>query len=234
MNCYFFISLLFLAAQASCLCLQDFLQTGEKGDFFVTENQKMISLILIREKINDELIFEEISLPEEKKPTISWQDWIEKNAPGNISWQIFSLNLSTHKIDKCYSFTEETFLQLQEDTLLLPKLSILSLNLVPKEQRKKIGPPPPPGEIDRRGIFFPSCIIEGKPYKGTFEVYRGIWPKDGSPFADKIFDFYFAKNQAFPFWIHIDAGHITIMFRVIDTGKRMISPKPFPFLFQQK
>ncbi len=95
-------------------------------------------------------------------------------------------------------------------------------------ERKRVGPPPMPGEIDRRKLWKPQRILEGKKTKMTeYEVLRTKWPSDKTRLAGCIIEVYLDVNQPnfpFPYWMEIQSPHYTFKLNTVDSGRGIQSP----------
>ena len=188
----------------------------------------MITILSIRSQTAGSIVLEEVSIPSRniKKKPASWKEWIRSKAPGHTSWSILEIDRKSGEIFECYSFTRSSWIQLSSQESLIATLLTLPLEPVPLEKRRRIGPPPAPGEIDTRKNWDPPVFVEGKKQEGiSFEVYETTWPKDKSPFSGNSVILYFDKNGRFPlpFWIQVETTHANLALRTIDTGKN------FPF-----
>jgi hypothetical protein len=206
---------------------KDRLLKAQKGDFIVALQDNIYTLLLIHEVNKTSLIFSEASLPQNQKK-LPWREWIEKNAPSNIGWTLYEIDLESNKIKKCFSLSRSCYLQITDNNFFTTLLN-LPLSPLPDDKRKKIGPPSLE-DFDHRAIWNPPMIVDGVSQKTNFCVFQTNWPKDGSSLSHKTIDLYFDKNGTFPFpfWIQINTGHLDIMLRIIDSGKNLFSLKTFP------
>jgi hypothetical protein len=88
----------------------------------------------------------------------------------------------------------------------------LSMQPLPAKELRRIGPEPLKGDPDTRQIWKPSFTLNGQKVPSVeFDVFRAIWPGDGSDLAGNTVDLYFDKNEQSPFpaWIQITAAHAT-------------------------
>lgn len=210
-------------------CLKDRLERAKTGDYIVTETGKTITLVAIRSITPHSIVFEEISAPSQnltKRPA-SWSEWIKAKAPGHSSWSMVEIDPQTGAILECYSFSSSSWVQLSSQESVLATLLQLPLEKIEEASRKKIGPPPMPGETDYRKVWAPPLTFEGKTIEGAlFSVFEAEWPKDGSELATKKVAIYFDEEIHFPlpYWIQVDTTHITGNIRTIDAGKNLPSP----------
>ncbi|MBS0626508.1 MAG: hypothetical protein JSS32_10710 [Verrucomicrobia bacterium] len=205
------------------------LKKSHRGDYIVTEANKMITILAIRSQNGTSLVLEEITAPVQnlKKRPPSWSEWVKNRAPGHTSWSMVEIDLSDNQLLECYSFSRAAWLQATSQDSIISTLLHLPLKTLPADQQRKIGPAPMPGEPDTRKIWKPSLTVEGqKVEKADFEVYATEWPKDSSELAGKTVVLYFDKEGRFPlpYWIQVEAAHGTASMRVIDSGKNLPSP----------
>lgn len=212
-------------------CLKEKIPQAKLGDYIVTESQKNYSLLFIRNIESDILHLEEISIPTNQIKTFKnkWQEWMQKGAPGHTAWVVYSIDLKQNKLISCYSFDRRNLVTLEDSFLT----QLLSLPLVrqPQNERKKIGPPPLSGELDRRASWAPPIVWEGKKLeKPSVDVQITEWPDDGSQLAKCHIELYFDTTRPqflFPCWIEIKSPHYTHHFKVADSGSGIKSPLTF-------
>lgn len=212
--------------------LKENLIKGKVGDYVVTEQGGTLSVLLIRSLTSNYLILEEIDAPalqwDLKQGT--WKDWISQDAPGHTAWMTYLINLKTNELEECYSHSQGVWLPAKDPHHFLPRLLTLSLQKTPLSNRKKIGPPPSAGEDDRRSIWNPSVIIEGKKIdKPSITAWTTKWPTDGSLISECEIELYFA-TLTFPVWIEVKSPHYKVSLRAVDAGHTMLSPRPLVFL----
>lgn len=214
------------------LTLKSRLSSAHSGDYIVTEQGGTYSLILIRSISHSYLVLEEITVQPSnidiKK--ISWNTWVKNGAPGAISWSSMVFDLETNVLSQCYSHLEKQWFFIEESDYYLKKLLEMPLRPTRESERKRIGLSPNPGEIDRRRLWKPQLIRNGKKVKtAEFEVVRTKWPADKTKLAGCIFELYLdAENRSFPFpfWMEVQHPHYTFKIRAIDSGSGLQSPMP--------
>lgn len=214
------------------LTLKSRLSSASAGDYIVTEQGGAYSLMLIRSVNPNHLVLEEITVQpaniDIKK--IQWKKWVENGAPGAISWSSMVFDLETSKLTQCYSHLEKQWFFIEDSDYFVKQLFEMPLRPTRESERKRIGAPPNPGEIDRRRLWKPQLIREGKKAKtAEFEVLRTKWPADKSKLAGCIFELYLdAENSGFPFpyWMEVQHPHYTFKVRALDSGSDMQSPMP--------
>jgi hypothetical protein len=233
-----FFLLIFSLQVASAFCqdppstpnqLKKRLQHAQKGDYIVTESNKIITVLAVRARTQSSIVFEEISAPTQqlKEKPESWAHWVKNKAPGHSSWSMIEIDLSNNQLLECYSFSRSAWLKVATQESLLSTLLHLPLEKMTDDKRKKIGPPPETGEVDRRQIWNPPLTFNGQKIERTqFDAYTAEWPKDNSELAGKTITLYFDHEKKFPlpYWIQVDASYAAATMRVIDSGSRLPSP----------
>jgi hypothetical protein len=202
------------------------LEKAKIGDFTVFEANKTITLLVIRHLSRQSVVLEEISAPSSKVKPGAWSAWIQSKAPGHTSWSMIEMDLLDQSILECYSFNKNAWLPQSPQDNFLATLFHLSLTPVDVTQRRKVGPAPHEGEIDRRKTWNPPLIIEGKKTEhSSFDVFEANWPDDRSELSGKNICLYFDREArtALPSWIQVDTGQVTASLRAIDSGHRLPS-----------
>lgn len=210
--------------------LKSRLVKANKGDFIVTAQGSVYSLLLVREINNKSITLEEIDVEQNKidLKKINWIEWVENKAPNATSWLRLTIDLEQNNIQECFSYTQKQWLFIEKSDYLFANLLTLPLIPTKDHERKRIGPAPNPGEIDRRKLWLPQVIRSGEKIKDPhFEVVRTKWPQDKTRLAGCIFELYLdAENQNFPFpyWMEVQHPHFTFKVRTIDSGSGLESP----------
>lgn len=223
-----FLPLFFLLCSFTTT-LRDKFKQAEVGDYVVTEQGKNYSLLCVHALSETTLVLEEITAPASllDPSKISWQEWIDAKAPGHTAWNLYEIDLEKGALIGCYSVARQGWLRLDDSELFLPKLLALPLEPTPVAERKKIGPPPQGGEEDRRALWLPPVVIEGKKKnKPPVEVLHSRWPKDNTLMSECAVEFYFSPLLAhfpFPHWIEISSPHYTLKVRTLDSGKGVMN-----------
>lgn len=223
----FLTSLLLSTSYGEDLSLKSFLSRAKEGDYIVAESMKMFTLIRVRACQPQTIVLEEISAPSKKLPSDPWETWLKNRAPGHSSWSILELSLNDGKIQECYSFSKNAYIQLSQKESLMGSLLLQPLTTVPEAKMKKVGPAPLEGEVDVRNAWRPPFIFEGqKRENASFDVYETSWPEDGSELGGRRVTFYFDRELKIPLpiWIEVETSHVTGKIRVIDSGKGLPSP----------
>lgn len=208
--------------------LKERMEKAHPGDFLVAEAGKTTTLLAVRKTTPSSLILEEISAPSQnlKNRPASWAEWVKSGAPGHTSWSMIEIDPQNGGVLECFSFSRSAWLQMSEKESLIATLLYLPLKKVPKENQRKIGPPPMPNEPDFRKIWTPPLVYEGKKIESPrFDVYETVWPEDGSEISGKQIFVYFDQDHGLPlpFWIQVQTSHVTAALRTIDAGKNLPS-----------
>lgn len=224
-----------VSAEIPLLCLKQKFMQGKGGDFIVTAQNGHYSLLFIRMLTADRLFLEEISIPEQQidLKKINWKKWVEDKAPGHTSWTLSEIDLHSGILIECFSYSKNGWLYLDPSEQFLIRLLMLPLFPVSEKERKRIGPPPSPEEVDRRALWNPPLIIEGKKRENPiFEVLTTTWPEDDSQLSLCSIELYFSQEGfPFPYWLEVHSPHYTFKMRAIDSGHGIVSPilGPMPY-----
>ncbi len=213
----FFLLLIFPLA-LSALTLIEEMDASEAGDYLVTYQNRTYTMLLVRDKTDEAITFEEISVPRRKGggPGSPWPQWLKQGAPCHTSWVTYTIDLDTAKVHDTYSFSNKGWLE-TNDSHFLTTLLTLNFDTVPKEQRKTTG----------RGnaTWNPVLAFEGRKYRDIpFHAYKACWPRDGSQLAGKQITIYTPAKQGpypghFPYWIEVTPAPIDQKIRVVDSGR---------------
>ncbi|NGX56959.1 MAG: hypothetical protein K1060chlam5_01213 [Candidatus Anoxychlamydiales bacterium] len=221
------IILLILYISLNSFTIKEKLLEAKDGQYIVIEQNKMYSVLSIYKISKDYLVIEEASILKNMfNKSLSFKGWFEAKVKNANSHILYKIDLNNNKIIKSYSFTKKSFIALKDDENIIIQLLKLNLKKLSNDERKKIGPLLSNEERDRRKIFNPVKIVNNKKIKNTnFEVYRGVFPNNSTPFANKKIEFYFDKNSSFffPYFIEIDTGNISMIIKAIDSGDNLKS-----------
>jgi len=219
----------FLFVQFSCFghTLSEAFTKAEVGDFVVFAEQKHLTLFRIAASTEDEIAIEEITIPASliDLTAVSWKKWLEEEAPHYSSWTVTRFEKKSGTLISCLSKVNHEWIENKPLFVFLPTLFQLPLVPVPKDEQKRIGPAPMAGEIDRRKLWVPKVIVNGKELlpPPPFEVYRTKWPKDGGELSEKTIYLYFPVSKEalsyFPYWVEIVGIVGKVKLRVVDSGK---------------
>lgn len=217
--------------------LRNNLNKARQGDYLVTAQHKNYTILIIRSKDNTQLSIDEITLPMARKPkdkNFSWRKWVENGAHSNTCWVMYSIHLPSGTIQHTFSFTTNEWVTIPQSQNFLSVLLNLSLQPIPANERKKVGPPPASDSIDRRPIWQPQMIVDGTPMKGViFDAWRTRWPKDNSELSGRVIEVFLPKDSEryptyFPYWLQINGMVGKAKVRIIDSGNHLSPPARLP------
>ncbi|MFT4551481.1 MAG: hypothetical protein ACI9S8_000094 [Chlamydiales bacterium] len=203
------------------------------GDYIVTMFNKSFTVLHIFSKEDDSLIIEEVTVPVHKFPKgrpSSWNHWYKEGAEHHTSWVMYDVDLSSAKIREYYSFSRKGWLELNDTDSIFSTLLSLPFELVEKKNRRKQGPPPAPGDLDRRSIWNPRMIVNGGKIDNVlFNAWKTRWPKDGSDLAGKLIQIYLPEESNiypsyYPYWLQVQDTLGIAKVRVVDSGNNLKSP----------
>jgi hypothetical protein len=214
--------------------LRDNLKQAKKGDYIVTVQNKMYTLLHIYDKVNNNLTIEEISVPMNRVPKNkgSWRDWIALGAPYNTSWVMYVIDLTTGRMNEFFSLSKNGWYDMPQSENFLSTLLNLRLNHIPLKDRKRIGTRNEESTLEGRNVWQPQMIVEGHPVPGVFfEAWKAFWPNDGSPLSGKTIELFIPKENDkypsyFPYWLQISGFIGKAKIRIIDSGSNLKSPAP--------
>lgn len=215
---------------ASPLLMERFAQ-AQKGDYVVIQLNKNYTLLHIFDKTPTTAIIEEITVPAPYVGTLSWPDWVSQGAPHHTSWLMAEVDLQSSRILECYSFTQHGWIEIEGGENFLKTLLHLDITPLPPQNRKKVGPPNIHGLADRRPLWNPPLVFQGKTVlNAPFNAWQAEWPNDGTELAGKTIDVYLPEDMntypsCFPYWIEVRGGLVKTKVRVKDSGKDLVSPK---------
>lgn len=242
MRLLFFALLLFLPLSATdTLFLKERFAKAEAGDYLVAYINKAYTLFHIHTHTEHQLTIEEITVPNHQvDDTTNWPNWIASGAPGHTGWVMYEITPQTGEILNFYSFTHKAWTELSEANSFISNLICLEFQKVREEDRKRVGPPPLPGSLDRRRLWTPPVYFEGSRVRNApFSCWRTTWPADGTELAGKTIEAYLPDEgpypNYFPYWIEVRGNIVRVSVRVKDTGKGICSPhKGIPIRPQHK
>lgn len=224
MKKYVIIFLLFFSfGFAQDLSFKDKLYKAKKGDFIVFELNKFYSALCVFDIENTDIILEEITISKDKfdKNNISFRSWIENGAKKNNSWTIYKIDLETNKIKDAFSICKNSWIKLTTNESLITGLLNINLTKITDNQRKKNGSTT---QINTKKLWNPIKIVDSKKIiNPTFDVYKSIWPDDGSEFSNKVFEIYFSQDFSFPYFLEIQNGNLSHFIKAIDSGNNLKS-----------
>lgn len=211
--------------------LNSVLTKAQKGDFVVILQNKSFSLLHILQSEKNSLVIEEISAPIKLKSKIQgdWKKWIQQQAPGHTSWILYELNLKNCYIDQVYSCSQKSWKKNFPQEQIFATLMNLKFTSIPAQRRKKVGPPVPGGMLDDRPFWHPPIFFEGKKVKEIeSEAFFSYWPQDGSDLSGKRIEIFLISEQDlvpnyFPIWLQVSDKVGQAKFRLIDSGRELVS-----------
>lgn len=215
--------------------LRDNLQRARPGDYIVTAQRKMFTLLHIYSKQDDLLLVEEISVPmaKVKREQMAWKNWVMQGAPGHTSWVLYPIKMSRGEMLEAYSLAKNGWYKILPSDNFLSTLLNLRLTLISRDERKKVGPLFASGP-EGRPLWQPRMIVEGKVVQGvTFDAWRTQWPKDGGQLSGKTIEVFTPEQNEcypsyFPYWLQISGMIGSAKIYIIDSGTGLISPAPKP------
>jgi hypothetical protein len=221
---WFVFTLLICHSCFGSLSLKENFKKAEKGDYIVTAQCGSYTLLAIHDKDGANATIDEITIPQEKLPALSWQEWIKQGACGATSWIRFTLDLNTGQIIASSH-------GMGGQQIYLSTLLNLKLEKVPDVDRKRIGARPQPKLADRRPFWTPPLIFEGKKEEGvSFDAWRTLWPHDGTELSGQLIVAYLPPPSSpypsyFPYWLEVGGVLGKAKIRIVDTGKGLITEK---------
>jgi hypothetical protein len=233
----FCLSLYFFndSLRADEFCLRELFAQAEPGSYFVTEQNKNYTFLHIFQKNDSFIILEEVSIPLSRFPKkTTWKEWFEKGAQGHTAWLMTQINLKTGKCEEAFSFIHQGWLDLSHADHFLATLLNLKFAAVPEPERRRIGLPPGYHKTDKRPLWNPPLIVEGKiiPHV-AFSAWKTRWPNDGSELSRKIIEIYLPSFEDtpsrcpayFPYWLEVEGKMGSAKVRIVDSGMGAKSPK---------
>lgn len=234
----FLCFLLWSISSEAVLSLRENLHNAKVGDFLVTSHLKHYTLIHINAKQDNILTIEEITVPMSRitRTPFSWKEWVKDCAPGQTSWILYLVNISTGEIQRGFSLSQKMWLDISKEGSFLPTLLRLQFSAVPEGERKRVGRYEG-GSIDRRPLWQPKMVVEGQVIaEVAFSEWRARWPSDGGPLSGKLIEVFVPEESNkypsyFPYWMQVrGAAGARGTIYVIDSGSNLTSPAKFPIM----
>lgn len=234
------IMALFLPNQGNCdLFLRDKMRQAKQGDYIVATINNCYNVLLIRDKSEDWMTIEEITVPQghmQASPQgwLGWKYWVESGAPGHASWVMYKIHLPTGQMQEYYSYTQNSWGNVNGADNFLSKLLSLRLTQVPRNKMKKIGPRPSDGFLDKRRVWQPKMTFEGSPIQGVaFNAWKTQWPADNTEMSKKVVIVYLPEDDDnypsyFPYSLQIHGWTGKAKIHIVDSGRNLTSPAPPP------
>ncbi len=215
--------------------LQENIAKARVGDFIVTHQGKMFSVLHIRGKTETGLILEEISAPRDRIPKnkYNWREWVEDNAPGHSSWVMYRLNTKSGVIESSFSYTQNSWFKIRESDNFLTALLNIPFYKISLKDRKRVGPKGfHPAGNEMRDVWQPKMVVNGQTIENiTFDAWKARWPNDGTELAGKMIEVYIPEENTnypsyFPYWLQISGIIGKAKIRIVESGGELKSPKP--------
>lgn len=232
----FLVSFTTTTLTAEEIFLKDNLAKAKPGDYIVTCQNRVYTVLHINSKANQFMTIEEISISANKIPSLpfNWKQWIANQALGHTSWVLYTIDLNTGAIIRSFSFQLTGYKILPQSQNFLSTLLTLKLDRIPDKYRKKVGPVQADGSPDWRQYWQPRMIVEGQNMKNVaFGAWKTTWPKDGSELSGSTIEIYIPEpNQPyasyFPYWLEIKNSTYKTKLHIVDSGTGMQSPASAP------
>lgn len=204
---------------------------AQKGDYLVAVRNKNYTMILIEEKLGSSLVIQEITIPEPLFPRQcpTWRSWLEAGAPGHTAWVAYTVQLNTGRLDNYYSYSHQSWMKLSENDNLFSKLINLPFQPLPAHKRRLVGT-----SGGRERPWQPRMIVEGVQMPGIlFDAWEGRWPRDQTELSGKKIIVYVPQPgeqypDYFPYWMQVKGAVGKTQLRVVDSGRRLHSPRQYP------
>jgi len=214
---------------AEVLYLRDNLRKAQKGDYIVTCQSKTYSLLYVQEKNNGQIAIQEINIPTSKVPAkdFSWRNWMAQGAPGSTSRVLYSIDLETAQILNNYCLSQDGWRETRVEDNFLPTLLNLRLEIIPWNQRRRIGSSGLPNPNDKRPAWQPKVVVDGQVVpQVTLDAWRAVWPKDGSDLSGKTIEAYLPQENSnfpayFPYWLQVNGMLGNAKIRIVDSGRNL-------------
>src|SRR3990167_6146394 len=218
---------------AESTSLQARWEQAQPGDYVVTEQEGHYSLLWIRSCDKSRFLVEVITLPTAgvNLKTMRWEKWVAERAPGHTSWVLYALQRPSGKLLRCFSLSTQGWVTLSPQEQFFTRLLSLPLEAVPDAERKRIGAPPQEEESDRRPLWNPPLVIEGKKQPRTrCAAYQGLWTEPGPLEGCRVALYFSDALPRFPFpcWLEVHSAHYHFQSRALDSGRGLCSPFPLP------
>ncbi len=225
---------LMIALSSSCfasertLQLRDNLRRAKPGDYLVTAQNRNYTVMAIQKVSPRSVVIEEITVPfKSVRPGEDWKAWVLKGAPNHTCWVRFSVDLETGQLTEEISNSRQKQLQ-QAASQFLSTLLTLPFEQIPLNERRRVGPPPSSGSVDRRPFWQPKLLVEGHSLEGIrLEPFWAKWPKDGSELSGRMIEVFLPEKgqdypDYFPYWLQISGLTGRAKIRIVDSGRGLL------------
>lgn len=211
------------------LYLKDNLLKAQKGDYIVTSQGKIYSLLYVQEKNQNFISIQEVNIPSSSVPSsgFSWRNWMNQNAPGSCRRVLYHIDLNSAQIQSTHRLTSSGWVETQPDDNFLPTLLNLRLEMIPWKMRRRVGSSGLPNPHDKRPAWQPKVIADGQVVPNiTLDAWSTVWPKDGSELSGKTIEAYLPQENSgypsyFPFWLQVNGMLGNAKIRIVDSGRNL-------------
>lgn len=208
------------------LQLRDNLRRAKPGDYLVTAQNRNYTVMTIQKVSPRQVVIEEITVPFKtvRAGEVSWKDWVAKGAPGHTCWIRLAVDLETGQLTEELNNTRKRSLQ-QASGQFLTTLLTLPFESIPRSERRRVGPPPAAGSIDRRPFWQPKLLVEGYSLEGIrLQPWWAKWPRDGSELSGRVIEVFLPESgqdypDYFPYWLQISGVDGRAKIRIVDSGR---------------
>jgi len=213
-----FLFLLVLPFQGwSYLFLKERMAEATPGDYIVTAQKKTLTVWAIRERDDQKVVVEEISVPAQvlELGEGGWKEWVEKGAPDHTIWLAYAIDIRSGRLLGLYSVTNKRWCEVDKAGNFLTTLMNIGFTEMPANQRRPWNPP---------------VIFEGEEIPGVqLDLFEGKWPRDGSELSEKYIDIYLPAVGSrypayFPYWLQVIGALAQAKIRIVDSGSNLKSP----------
>lgn len=225
----FILCLLFFSnlSASDTLYLRDNLVKAQKGDYIVTNQSKTYSLLYVYDKNSDIISIQEINVPANRIPNngFSWRNWVAEGAQGSTSRVLYNIDLKTAQIQNSYCLTQNGWIESPRQDNFFSTLLNLRLELIPIQNRRRLGTTGTPNPYDKRPVWQPKIIVDGQAIPGVIlDAWKATWPKDGSELSEKNIEAYLPQENSnypsyFPYWLQVNTVVGNAKIRIIDSGR---------------
>lgn len=206
------------------------LKEARAGDYVVTNQNRMFTLLHLLQVEKEFIILEEVTIPERtfSRHCQPWKSWMSKGAQGHSSWLLYEVRLDTGRLVHCFSVTKNRWIDVSQGNEFLSTLLGMKWSFVPESKRRRMGPPQP-GVTDHRPLWAPRLRVNDQPRSSiAFDVWSSRWPMDGSDLSGLEIEVYLPQKgqgipTAFPSWLEVKGALAQAKIRVHSCGTEMKS-----------
>lgn len=198
----------------------------------VTEQNRHYALLVVKGVQRGYLQIEELCVPVKSVPRLpfNWKRWVEKGAGGHVSWSLLTLDLERGEVVATNRLRNGQWQPTNPTGHLLATLLTLPFSPIPKGERRCIGN----SSTGHRTTWQPRLVVEGEEkHSPSFTAWRTHWPMDKSPMEGRTVELFLPEEgedypSYLPYWIETSNTIGATKMRVIDSGRELHSPTPFP------